>query len=76
MDKGHGHKNSELVIKSLSVKWIVVSFPTLTMSGKKMNFPRHKWIELMCQRLGYMFNLIEFENELFYVIKKSKHSVL
>ncbi len=70
LDKGRGHKMSELVIKSLPAAWIVVSFPTLTMSGKKMNFPRRKWIELMCRRLSYNFSLLEFENELFYVIKK------
>ena len=70
LDKGHGHRMTELVIKSLPVSWVVVSFPTLTMSGKKMNYPRRKWIELMSQRLGYDFKLVEFENELFYVIQK------
>ena len=70
LDQGKGHKTTEKVIKLIPAKFVVVSFPTKTMSGKKMNFPRRKWIELMCERLGYTYNLIEFNNELFYVIKK------
>ena len=68
LDKGKGHKKSEEVIKAIPAKFIVVSFPTLTMSGKKMNHPRRKWIELMCKRLGYKFKVLEFSNEMFYVM--------
>ncbi|HLC81207.1 MAG TPA: hypothetical protein VJH68_00975, partial [Candidatus Nanoarchaeia archaeon] len=57
-------------LKLIPASFVVVSFPIKTMSGKKMNFPRRRWIELMCKRLGYAFNLIESENELFYVLKK------
>jgi len=70
LDRGKGHKMTEQVIGNISTKFIVVSFPTLTMSGKKMNFPRRKWIELMCKRLGYHYKTLEFNNELFYVIEK------
>jgi hypothetical protein len=71
LDKGKGHKTSEEVIKAIPAKFIVVSFPTLTMSGKPMNHPRRGWIELMCKRLGYNYKILEFSNELFYVIEKS-----
>ena len=70
LDKGKGHKTSEQIIKAIPAKFIIVSFPTLTMSGKKMNHPRRGWIELMSQRLGYKFELLEFSNELFYIIEK------
>ena len=70
LDQGKGHKRSEEVIKSIPAKFIIVSVPTLTMSGKRMNHPRKGWIELMCKRLNYTFQIIEFSNELFYVIKK------
>ena len=70
LDKGKGHKTSEQIINAIPAKFIIVSFPTLTMSGKKMNHPRRGWIELMTQRLGYKFELIEFSNELFYCICK------
>ncbi len=65
-----GHKATEALITKIPAKFIVVSFPTRTMSGRKMNFPRRKWIELMCARLGYSFEVLEFSNEIFYVIGK------
>ncbi|PIZ51885.1 hypothetical protein COY27_02260 [Candidatus Woesearchaeota archaeon CG_4_10_14_0_2_um_filter_33_13] len=70
LDQGKGHKKSEEIIKAIPAKYVVVSFPTLTMSGKKMNHPRKGWIELVCKRLNYKFRLLEFSNELFYVINK------
>ena len=70
LDQGRGHKTSENVIKNIPAKFVVVSFPTFTMSGKKMNFPRRKWIELMSERLGYNYKVLEFSNEIFYIIKK------
>ena len=71
LDKGKGHKTSEKIITAIPAKFIVVSFPTLTMSGKPMNHPRRGWIELMCKRLEYKFQVLEFSNEIFYVVKKS-----
>lgn len=70
LDQGKGHKKSEEVIKKIPAKYLVVSFPTLTMSGKRMNFPRRRWIELMCQRLNYKFKILEFSSEIFYVVEK------
>ncbi len=70
LDWGKGHKVTEEIIKKIPARFVVVSFPTKTMSGKRMNFPRRKWIELMCQRLKYEFQIIKFSNELFYVIRK------
>ena len=71
VDKGKGHKNSEILISRTPAKYVVVSFPTITMSGKKMNFPRRKWIGLMCERLGYEVNSFQTDNEIFYVIRKN-----
>ena len=65
------HKLSELIIKNVPAKFIVVSFSTKVLSTKKMNFPKRGWIELMLKRLNYYFNIIEKENEIFYVIRKS-----
>ncbi|MBU0460457.1 MAG: hypothetical protein KJ771_06645 [Nanoarchaeota archaeon] len=70
LDQGKNHKTTEQVIKKIPAKFVVVSFPTKTMSGKKMNFPRRKWIELMCKRLKYSYKVLTFSNEIFYVIKK------
>jgi hypothetical protein len=70
LDRGKGHKKSEDLIKRIPAKFIIVSFPTLTMSRKKMNRPRRKWIELMCDRLGYKYKVKSYFNEIFYVITK------
>ncbi len=70
LDKNKGHKATEEMLKRIPAKYIVVSFATKTMSGKKMTAPRRNWMEWLCKRLGYEFTILEFENELFYVVKK------
>ena len=70
LDKGKGHKKTEEIIKKIPAKHIIISFPTLTMSGKKMTAPRRKWMEWMCKRLRYEYQILEYSNELFYVIEK------
>lgn len=70
LEKGEGHKLSELLTKALPARWVVVSFPTLTSSGKPMRSPRRAWIELMLKRLGYGYETFSIPNEIFYVIKK------
>lgn len=71
LDQGKGHKTTEKVITTLPVNWIILSFPTKTMSGKIMTAPRRSWVELLCKRLNYEYKIIEFENEIFYIIKKN-----
>jgi 16S rRNA (guanine(1405)-N(7))-methyltransferase len=65
-----GHKNTEELLKSIPSTFVVISFPTVTMSNKKMNFPQRKWVELLCERLKYDVKFRELPNEIFYVIKK------
>jgi len=65
-----GHKKSEELIKSLKCRWIVASFSTKTVSGKPMRHSYRGWMDRMLKRLGYEFKVLEFENEIFYVIKK------
>ena len=70
LDKNKGHKATEEMLKRIPAEYVVVSFATKTMSGKKMTAPRRNWMEWLCKRLGYEFTILEFENELFYVVKK------
>ncbi|MFH1683083.1 MAG: hypothetical protein ABIA37_04770 [Candidatus Woesearchaeota archaeon] len=70
LDRTSGHKVSEQVIVNIPAKFVVVSFPTFTVSGKPMNQPRRKWIELMCERLGFEYKIIKEKNEIFYVVRK------
>ncbi len=64
------HKQSEKIIKNLNSDYIVVSFSKKTLAGNEMNFPYRGWIEKMLERIGLEFNKINFENEVFYVIKR------
>ena len=70
IDQGKGHKRTEELLKKIPARYIVVSFATKTMSGKKMTAPRRSWMEWLCKRLGYEYTILEFPNEIFYVIKK------
>ena len=64
-----GHKIAEKIIKSLDAGHAVVSFATRTVGDKKMSFPRRRWFEVMIERLGFKYSVIEFSNEIFYIIK-------
>lgn len=70
LDQGKGHKVTEAVLREVPARFVVVSFPTRTMSGKPMNYPKRKWFELLCNRLGWEFTVLEFPNEVFYVVRK------
>ncbi len=76
LDRGKGHKKSEEVIVKVPAKFVVVSFPTFTVRGKRMNKPRRKWIELMCKRLKYSYKIIKEKNELFYVVGKQESLII
>ncbi len=66
-----GHKMAERIITQLSCKYIVVSFATKTLSGRKMNKPRRIWFEKMLGRLNLKWNSFEVENEMFYVAERN-----
>jgi len=67
------HKPSEQLIVYLihnKAKAIVASFPTKTLTRKKMNYPSRKWFELMLSRNNLKFKTIKTDNEIFYIISK------
>lgn len=70
LDYNGNHKTTEEFIKKINAKSIVVSFPTKTISNRKMHNPKRKWFELMIKRLKYKFSYFEIENECFYIVKK------
>jgi len=65
-----GHKNAEKLVKSLDCKYMVISFSTKTLRGSRMRFPKRGWFERMIVRLGYVYQKLTYDNEVFYVIKK------
>ena len=70
IEQSKSHKISEEIIRVVPADWVVVSFPKTTVSGKKMNFPYRGWFDQMLRRLGFMSKILEYENEIFYIIKK------
>jgi hypothetical protein len=72
LDRGKGHKKTEELLQKLPVTYAVVSFPTKTMSGKHMNVPQRPWFERLCKRLEWNYSLLEFPNEIYYVVKLKK----
>ncbi|MBI2572412.1 hypothetical protein HYV86_01000 [Candidatus Woesearchaeota archaeon] len=72
LDKGKGHKMTEEVLKAVPTRFIVLSFATKTMSGKEMTAPRRGWVEYLCNRLGYTFDVLKYDGEIVYVVVKNK----
>lgn len=70
IELSNSHKISEKLIKSIPAKWIVVSFPTKTLTKKLMNYVRRGWLHMMLERLGYEYHLVKEKNEIFFIIKK------
>jgi len=58
------------ILKSLKTKWIIISFATKTISGKKMRNPKRKWFENILRKLAYKYTTLRFYNEIFYIVKK------
>ncbi|MBI2499730.1 methyltransferase domain-containing protein [Candidatus Woesearchaeota archaeon] len=58
------------IIKNLKTKFVVVSFPTKTVYGKRMNYPKRKWFDNILNKLKYKYEIIRFFNEIFYIIRK------
>jgi len=58
------------IIKNINAKYIIVSFPLKTVSGKKeMKLKKRNWFEKVILRTGYTFKTFELSDELYYVIK-------
>ena len=60
---------SEELVKSIKANWIVASFPTKTLGGKKtISKNRLVWFKKIIS--AYEYEMFEVENEIFYVINK------
>ncbi len=70
IDRNSGHTRSETLLSRIPCRFVVASFATKTMSGKPMTAPKRRWMEWLCHRLGWAFEILEFENEIFYIIDK------
>jgi hypothetical protein len=67
-----GHKLAERIISEIRAKYIIVSFSTEKISGKKMNQPERKWIEKILERKKLKYERKDIGKEIFYIIMKDK----
>ena len=72
VERKKGRKASEALIKNIDADWLVISFATKKVTGKPMKYPYRRWLEQMLIRLGHEFKIIKENNEIFYVVKKTK----
>jgi len=61
---------AEPIFKAVQSKFIVVSFSTLSISGKIMSHSEREWFEKMLSRLNLSFSTFQTENEIFYIVRK------
>lgn len=54
------------ILKNTKTKYFIISFPTRTISKKRMNKPKRIWFEKLIKD----YKKLRFHNEVFYVIKK------
>jgi len=64
------HEGMKRFLDGIRTNFVVVSFASKTVSGKKMNNPKRKWFEKMIKE--YRYDVFVVGNEIFYVIDK-KH---
>jgi len=65
-------KRVEQILLYAQVKWIITSFPTRTIKHEKMQRTERNWLNLLLKRVGFPYKTIEFENEIVYIIQKSR----
>ena len=63
---------SERIISSLNTRYIAISFPARTMSGKSKGMGNfyHAFAQELFRRLNLEYVQFEYPNEVFYVIQK------
>lgn len=61
---------SKELLEKIEAKRFLVSFPTRTLTGKKMNSPYRRWFENILNQLNYEYEIERTNQELFYIIRK------
>ncbi|MBI2673419.1 hypothetical protein HYX19_04105 [Candidatus Woesearchaeota archaeon] len=60
------------ILSNIRAKYIAVSFPTRSLTGKNISKKRLSWFLKIVKRLGYSYETFEIPNELFYILKTGK----
>ena len=56
------------ILESLDTRWIIVSFATETIGGRRMNSER-RWFKNMLKAMGREYDQYSISNEMFFIIK-------
>jgi len=63
---------SEKIIKAINCKWLVISFPTVSLGGKKsIKQERRIWLERILEKMKLKYEKFAVSNEVFYVVEKA-----
>ncbi|MBW2990449.1 hypothetical protein KY348_01960 [Candidatus Woesearchaeota archaeon] len=62
---------SKQILESIKAEFIVVSFSTKSLGGKKaIHKDRRAWFERLARNQGYQVNIFEIPGEIFYILTK------
>ena len=64
------HKLAEKIIKTVKCRYFLISFATRTLSGRHMKYKRRIWLEALLKNLGYKYEVLNSNNEIFYFFQK------
>lgn len=71
IDLSKHHKESEKLLRKVKSKFIVISFPLITVSGKRMKYKQNNWLKFMVERLGWkLLKRFVLGNEEFFIVEK------
>lgn len=62
---------TEKILKEVPCKKLFISFSTIKLSGRKMNFPKRYWFENMLERKNLKYKTFSSDNEVFYLVDKA-----
>ena len=64
------YKFAKRIIDNVKSEYILISFATRTLSGRRMKHWRRKWLERLLESKGYKYRLFNSDNEIFYFVER------
>lgn len=64
------HKKAEFFLKNVNAPVFFISFATKSISGRSSRQPRKIWLERIIAKINYKFETYQFDNEIFYLVRK------
>lgn len=61
---------AEKILSKINSKIIIISFSTISLSGKPMLHSKREWFEALLKKLNFQFSIEKTKNEIFYFVRK------